>query len=79
MAAKVTGPRRCPICGKTYYERPALSRRDKHRLICPDCGTREALEDYEAAQSGDVTQLARGACDAGSNPAIPHSERGPVW
>ena len=34
----------CPRCGKAYYERPALSRVDNETLICPDCGTREALE-----------------------------------
>lgn len=34
----------CPCCGKPYYERPALSRLDNETLICPDCGTREALE-----------------------------------
>ena len=34
----------CPICGKSYAERPALSRKDNKTLICPDCGTREALE-----------------------------------
>lgn len=33
----------CPICGATYHERPALSRMDNETLICPDCGTREAL------------------------------------
>lgn len=36
--------RNCPRCGKPYYERPALSRLDNETLICPDCGTREALE-----------------------------------
>ncbi len=34
----------CPRCGRSYYERPALSRADNETLICPDCGTREALE-----------------------------------
>ena len=34
----------CPRCGKSYYGRPALSRADNETLICPDCGTREALE-----------------------------------
>ena len=34
----------CPKCGKTYRGRPALSREDDKTLICPDCGTREALE-----------------------------------
>jgi len=34
----------CPRCGQTYYGRPALSRKDNRTLLCPDCGTREALE-----------------------------------
>jgi uncharacterized Zn-finger protein len=34
----------CPICGRTYGEVPALSRTDNKTLICPDCGTRQALE-----------------------------------
>lgn len=33
----------CPKCGKGYTEHPALSRIDNETLICPDCGTREAL------------------------------------
>lgn len=34
----------CPRCGKAYHEPPALSRLDNETLICPDCGTREALQ-----------------------------------
>ena len=34
----------CPKCGKEYHVRPALSRVDNETYICPDCGTREALE-----------------------------------
>ena len=34
----------CPRCGKEYTGRPALSRADNQTPICPDCGTREALE-----------------------------------
>ncbi len=34
----------CPRCGKAYGDRPALSRTDNVTLICPDCGTREALQ-----------------------------------
>lgn len=34
----------CPTCGKTYQGVSALSRKDNKTLICPDCGTREALE-----------------------------------
>ena len=33
----------CPLCGRTYTERPAISRADNETPICPDCGTREAL------------------------------------
>ena len=34
----------CPMCGQPYFEPPALSRLDNETLICPDCGTREALD-----------------------------------
>ena len=35
---------KCPKCGKLYGGVPAVSREDNKTLICPDCGTREALE-----------------------------------
>lgn len=34
----------CPRCRQAYREHPALSRLDNETLICPDCGTREALD-----------------------------------
>lgn len=34
----------CPACNMYYADRPAVSRKDPNILICPDCGTREALE-----------------------------------
>lgn len=34
----------CPKCGKAYCGHPAISRVDNETPICPDCGTREALE-----------------------------------
>lgn len=34
----------CPRCGNAYHGAPVLSREDNETLICPDCGTREALE-----------------------------------
>ena len=37
-------PRICPICGQIYHEPPALLRADGKTQICPDCGTREALQ-----------------------------------
>lgn len=33
----------CPRCGQTYAAPPATAR-DGSGPICPDCGTREALE-----------------------------------
>ena len=34
----------CPKCDQEYTGHPALSRVDGETLICPDCGTREALD-----------------------------------
>ena len=34
----------CPFCGHTYSGHPAISRTDNKTPICPDCGTREALQ-----------------------------------
>ncbi len=34
----------CPLCGALYSGHPALSRTDNQTLICPDCGTRQALQ-----------------------------------
>lgn len=34
----------CPKCGKAYKGHPAISREDCVTAICPECGTREALE-----------------------------------
>ena len=41
--------RTCPKCGKEYTEYPALSRVDNKTEICPECGTKEALEAYRLA------------------------------
>ncbi len=34
----------CPKCQQLYYGVPSISRADNKTRICPDCGTREALE-----------------------------------
>lgn len=34
----------CPYCGRRYNARPALSRKDSSTLICPRCGSKEAME-----------------------------------
>ena len=39
----------CSRCGKVYTDRPAISRTDGKTPICPDCGTREALESMAIA------------------------------
>ena len=44
MKDTITRTAVCPRCGKEYTGRPALSRADDQTPICPDCGTREALE-----------------------------------
>ena len=44
MTENITRTAVCPRCGKEYTGRPALSRADNQTPICPDCGTREALE-----------------------------------
>ena len=36
--------RTCPRCRAQYGGVPALSRKYLNTYICPDCGTREALE-----------------------------------
>ena len=51
MKEQVFEKRTCPKCGCTYTERPALSRSDNNTLICPDCGTREALESIGVAET----------------------------
>ena len=44
METKELKVRVCPICGQEYTGRPAISRTDGETPICPDCGTRQALE-----------------------------------
>lgn len=36
----------CPVCERMYTDRPAISRCEGLGEICPECGTKEALEDY---------------------------------
>ena len=44
MKESIRESRVCPLCGQSYTEPPALSRTDNETLICPDCGTRQALQ-----------------------------------
>jgi transcription elongation factor Elf1 len=55
--------RKCPLCGKEYSEQPAISRNTELRVeICPDCGTREALQEVGVSldkQEGILRQIHR--------------------
>ena len=44
MKNEIPNERTFPKCGCVYTEVPALSRTDNETLICPDCGTHEALK-----------------------------------
>ena len=39
----------CPVCGRQFFETPAVSRRDESMKICSVCAATEALEDAQAA------------------------------
>ncbi len=51
MKQRSIEPRTCPRCGRLYQEPSALSRLDGVTPICPDCGTREALESIGVEES----------------------------
>lgn len=55
MKNETVQKRICPKCGETYRERPAVSRADNRTLICPDCGTREALESMGVGKTEQET------------------------
>ena len=50
MKTEANETRLCPRCGKTYTEHHAVSRTDDRTPICPDCGTREALDSIGVKQ-----------------------------
>ena len=50
MKSETLHIRICPRCGASYGRTPSLSRADGRTLICPDCGTREALESIGVGQ-----------------------------
>lgn len=57
----------CPRCGKSYTAPPALSRKDNETLICPDCGTREALESIgiKADEQEQILEAIHRSCGHG--------------
>ena len=65
MKEQYTHPTVCPKCGRSFTEHPALSRLDNKTLICPDCGTREALETLgiSTAEQDKILQTIHQCCD----------------
>ena len=64
MKDNVRQIRVCPLCGRSYGEAPALSRTDNETLICPDCGTRQALESIgiDAEERERILSLIHQSC-----------------
>lgn len=58
MKANVIRMAVCPLCGRTYSGVPALSREDGKTPICPDCGTRQALQSIgvDAAEQEQIIE-----------------------
>ena len=44
----------CPVCGRQFFETPAVSRRDESMKICSVCAATEALED--ASEAGAISR-----------------------
>ena len=49
--AKANPAHICPVCGRQFFETPAISRRDESMKICSVCAATEALEDAQKAGS----------------------------
>lgn len=47
--AKANPAHICPVCGRQFFETPAVSRRDLKQEICSVCAATEALEDARKA------------------------------
>ena len=57
----------CPVCGRYYTDRPALSRREGVGEICPECGQKEALEDYERHRGAYYVDMIKEVLGVGKN------------
>ena len=50
----------CPVCGRQFFETPAISRRDESMKICSVCAATEALQDAQKAgaiSKGEVNEI----------------------
>lgn len=58
--AKANPAHICPVCGRQFFETPAISRRDENMKICSVCAATEALEDAQKAgaiSKGDANEI----------------------
>ena len=57
----------CPLCGQHYSGRPTISRADNKTPICPDCGTREALQGLgiSTAEQDEIIEAIHRSMDRG--------------
>ena len=67
MKNNITRMAVCPLCGRVYHGAPALSREDNETLICPDCGTRQALQSIGVEPSEQEQTLRRSTAIRRSN------------
>lgn len=70
MGSSKQAGRVCPICGRRYTERPALSRRDNATDICPECGIMEALASIPRGHEGPAERTKRAVYATGNKWAI---------
>ena len=54
LERKVNSAHICPVCGRQFFETPAISRRDESMKICSVCAATEALED--AREAGAISR-----------------------
>lgn len=54
LERQVNGAHICPVCGRQFFETPAVSRRDESMKICSVCAATEALED--AREAGAISR-----------------------
>lgn len=62
----------CPICNREYEGVPALSRTDNETLICPECGTIQALD--AALGGSDMSEKEKAEFKEGVMQAIHRQE-----
>lgn len=58
---------KCPRCKREFERLLALSRKDNKTMICDQCGTEEALEDYQKGMNQTPQERTRAQVYATGN------------